>query len=82
MAPTFARGFCFLNSTSRVAKRRSQTGLSALGKSATQRLPGCEKRADVIKWDERAGLRRDAVRSQVIDTLEAQEIKETDNEEG
>jgi hypothetical protein len=28
-----------------------------------------------------AGLRRDAIRSQVIDVLEAQEIKETDNEE-
>jgi hypothetical protein len=31
---------------------------------------------------EKAGLRRDAVRSQVIDVLEAQEIKETGNEEG
>jgi hypothetical protein len=29
----------------------------------------------------RAGLRRDAIRSQVIDALEAQEIKETGNEE-
>ena len=29
------------------------------------------------RWDEKAGLRRDAVRSQVIDVLEAQEIKET-----
>jgi len=28
------------------------------------------------RWDEKAGLRRDAVRSQVIDALEAQEIKE------
>jgi len=35
-----------------------------------------------IRWDENAGLRRDAVRSQVIDVLEAQEIKETGNEEG
>ncbi len=34
-----------------------------------------------IRWDEKAGLRRDAVRSQVIDALEAQEIKETGNEE-
>jgi hypothetical protein len=33
------------------------------------------------RWDEKAGLRRDAVRSQVIDALEAQEIKETGNEE-
>jgi hypothetical protein len=37
---------------------------------------------DVIRWDEKAGLRRDAVGSQVIDVLEAQEIKETGNEEG
>jgi hypothetical protein len=37
---------------------------------------------DVIRWDEKAGLRRrDAIRSQVIDALEAQEIKETGNEE-
>jgi hypothetical protein len=35
---------------------------------------------DVTRWDEKAGLRRDAVRSQVIDVLEAQEIKETGNE--
>jgi hypothetical protein len=33
------------------------------------------------RWDEKAGLRRDAVGSQVIDVLEAQEIKETGNEE-
>jgi hypothetical protein len=33
------------------------------------------------RWDEKAGLRRDAVRSQVIDALEAQEINETGNEE-
>jgi hypothetical protein len=36
---------------------------------------------DETRWDEKAGLRRDAVRSQVIDALEAQEIKETGNEE-
>jgi hypothetical protein len=35
-----------------------------------------------IRWDEKAGLRRDAVRSQVINVLEAQTIKETGNEEG
>ena len=29
-----------------------------------------------IRWDENAGLREDAVGSQVIDALEAQEIKE------
>jgi hypothetical protein len=35
----------------------------------------------VTRWDEKAGLRRDAVRSQVIDALEEQEIKETGNAE-
>jgi hypothetical protein len=35
----------------------------------------------VNRWDEKAGLRRDAVRSQVIDALEAQEIKKTGHEE-
>jgi len=34
------------------------------------------------EWGEKAGLRRDAIRSQVIDAFEAQEIKETGNEEG
>jgi hypothetical protein len=34
-----------------------------------------------FRWDEKAGLRRDAISSQVIDALEAQEIKETDYEE-
>jgi len=37
--------------------------------------------ADENRWDEKAGVRRDAVRSQVIDALEAQKIKETGNEE-
>jgi hypothetical protein len=36
---------------------------------------------DQNRWDEKAGLRRDAIGSQVIDALEAQEIKETGNEE-
>jgi hypothetical protein len=35
-----------------------------------------------IRWDEKAGSMGDAVRSQVIDALEAQEEKETGNEEG
>ena len=30
--------------------------------------------AEAVRWDEKAGLRRDAVGSQVIDVLEAQEI--------
>jgi hypothetical protein len=33
------------------------------------------------RWDEKAGLRRDAICSQVINALEAQETKETGNEE-
>jgi hypothetical protein len=33
------------------------------------------------QWDEKAGLRPDAIRSQVIDVLKAPEIKETGNEE-
>src|SRR5258708_1113158 len=35
----------------------------------------------VNRWDEKAGLRRDAIRYQVIEALEAQEIKETGNED-
>jgi hypothetical protein len=35
----------------------------------------------VNRWDENAGLRRDAISSQVIDALEAQGDKETGNEE-
>jgi len=38
---------------------------------------------DETRWDEKAGLRTGCgVRSQVIDVLKAQEIKETGNEEG
>ena len=43
--------------------------------------PGPKDETVVTRWDEKAGLRRDAVRSQIIDVLEAQEIKETGNEE-
>jgi hypothetical protein len=34
-----------------------------------------------IRWYEKAGLRRDAISSLVIDALRAQEIKETGSEE-
>jgi hypothetical protein len=34
---------------------------------------------DAIRWDEKAGLRQDAPRPQVIAVLEAQEIKEADD---
>ena len=50
-----------------------------------RRCPGFNHDSDFssdIRWDEKAGLRRDAVGSQVIDVLLAQEIKETGNEEG
>jgi len=47
----------------------------------TGTVPPPSRIIDVIRWDEKAGLRRDAIRSQVIDALEAQEIKETGNEE-
>jgi hypothetical protein len=33
------------------------------------------------RWDEKAGLQRDALSSQVIDALEAREIEETGDEE-
>ena len=49
--------------------------------STSSRLPSILGIVDETRWDEKAGLRRDAVRSQVIDALEAQEIKETGNEE-
>ena len=49
---------------------------------ATIRSMSSEGMTVVNRWDEKAGLRRDAVGSQVIDVLEAQEIKETGNEEG
>ena len=45
------------------------------------RMMGYSEVIAVTRWDEKAGLRRDAVGSQVIDALEAQEIKETGNEE-
>ena len=43
--------------------------------------PRTQSVVDETRWDEKAGLRRDAVGSQVIDVLKAQEIKETGNEE-
>jgi transposase len=40
-------------------------------------MPGFYRHSITVvnRWDEKAGLRRDAVRSQVIDVLEAQEIR-------
>jgi hypothetical protein len=49
----------------------------AAGKSHSMFGGGPPHSIVVNRWDEKAGLRRDAVRSQVIDVLEAQEIKET-----
>jgi hypothetical protein len=45
------------------------------------RMTGKPEVTVVNRWDEKAGLRGDAIGSQVIDALEAQEIKETGNEE-
>jgi len=62
--------------------RGTQSEMLLLGTQTAQGF-GVEWTSIVgIRWDEKAGLRRDAVRSQVIDVLEAQEIKETGNEEG
>jgi hypothetical protein len=47
---------------------------------ATQ-IDSMESSGDDNRLVEEAGLRRDGVRSQVIDALEAQEIKKTGNEE-
>jgi hypothetical protein len=47
----------------------------------TPKIHNLNRGNGVSRWDEKAGLRRDAVGSQVIDALEAQEIKETGNEE-
>jgi hypothetical protein len=56
----------------RTTKKRSPTSLDT-----------SDVVSDVVnRWDEKAGLRGDAVGSQVIDVLEAQEIKETGNEKG
>jgi hypothetical protein len=63
----------------------NERGCLTTGKSNStpnpSRLPSFSGTVDVTRWDEKAGLRRDAVGSQVIDVLEAQEIKETGNEE-
>jgi hypothetical protein len=54
--------------------------LRFLGKATSGRFPLV---VDEIRWDEKAGLRTGCgVRSQVIDVLKAQEIKENGNEEG
>jgi len=48
-----------------------------------KRFPCSRLQTGEIRWDEKAGLRTGCgVRSQVIDVLKAQEIKETGNEEG
>ena len=61
-------------------RKRPLTSTSARSSFGIASQPhGCQ--AVAIRWDEKAGLRRDAIRSQVIDALEAQEIKETGNEE-
>ncbi len=59
-------------STNRVRNGSSQTLTAGCDvRDLVPRIP------DVNRWDEKTGLRRDAVRSQVIDAPEAQEVKET-----
>jgi hypothetical protein len=62
-------------------KRQPNSLTRALLAVQSDELGVLTRLSDVIRWDENAGLRRDAIRSQVIDALEAQEIKETGNEE-
>jgi hypothetical protein len=62
----------------RCARRRRGKRAGAEGRCGK----GCPVQPGKIRWDENAGLRRDAIRSQVIDALEAQEIKETGNSLG
>jgi hypothetical protein len=55
---------------------RPGRGLSSMSQKSNA-SDECFTTTVVNRWDEKAGLRRDAIRSQVIDALEAQEIKET-----
>src|ERR1039458_1251861 len=80
LGPTSANGLfptrkagCFLGPR--------KVGGSCWATAASCPLPRRSSLTVVNRWDEKAGLRRDAVGSQVIDALEAQEIKETGNEE-
>jgi hypothetical protein len=66
-----------------VQKRASRRGgrRSVVVPYARGRTTSSTGIVDEIRWDEKAGLGRDAVGSQIIDALEAQEIKETGDEE-
>jgi activator of 2-hydroxyglutaryl-CoA dehydratase len=44
----------------------------ATSRNSTVPLSDCPRTIYAIRWDEKAGLRRDAIRSPVIDVLEAQ----------
>ena len=55
-------------------------GRESYGPPIFPAIKSVSRLVDVIRWDEKAGLRRDAIRSQVIDALEAQELKQTGNE--
>ena len=48
--------------------------------SSRVEIPGLLANDD-FRWDEKAGLQRDALTSQVIDALETREIEETGDEE-
>ena len=77
------RDWCARASRSVTEEIAGLTCFSSLLRAVRKAGSFCFRRTTVEnRWDEKAGLRRDAVRSQDIDALEAQEIKETGNEEG
>src|SRR5258708_37611999 len=80
------------NSASRAIARTTAMAKSTVARTSivhmargAAALPALDVTPNIVtdenRWDEKAGLRRDAVGSQDIDVLEAQEINETGNEE-
>ena len=68
---------------SRNQRSSTETESASFASKRTKILQDSERQLMKIRWDEKAGLRTGCgVRSQVIDVLKAQEIKETGSEEG
>src|SRR6266545_1823217 len=59
---------------------RMYTDRGSLGSWVSMRVASASSIIVETRWDEKAGLRRDAVRSQVIDALEAQMIHQSEEE--
>jgi hypothetical protein len=70
LGKVYTTSLCFSNEQSARGKPYS-TGAALLARPRDQ----CPQLSIVNRWDEKAGLRRDAIRSQVIDALEAQTDK-------